>query len=368
MDYFNFYENSVFDLNSCDHIIGIILSFLTYDELVTMDLDLQSLYRHYTKTRVNQIRSQCLLWRHATILMKKTRNLTISLYEDSPIAPEKLCTVIQANIKFDNITALNLNISYRFNDFNCPLAMYGYDFTYLTKLRHLSITNALLEFIQVKPQTLNSLILNNIYLERNTTSFRDAFNNLMRNAINLRYLHLDKFPENFITKAIHLEYIAILPTAMDVHALAEFLFAHRFSLKIIRLNVYGLKLINLLRFFKYDQKYVFPNVHNLIFHFNDLFYMPISEGIFKLPICKKVFPNLNSITFAINNDEQLQTCISFCIYRNLKDIILRPTIGYDHKLPHIDTEVFTQKLQEFNNYFMGTHTLSFIQRDIAITH
>lgn len=370
MDYFNCNEEVIFDLRCFEIIIGNILSFLPYDELVAIDLYLQRMYSKYTEMRIEQIKQQCLLWRYTLIHLRNARNVTLVLHEESTIEPATICPVIHNYVNFGNITALNLNIHFNFSNFHCPLAMYDYDFTYLTNLKHLYIANALLEFINVNPRTLVSLRLNEVYVERNVTSFRNAFNRLLENAINLRYLNIDQFPEDFKTRAMNLEYITLAPNNMDLHSLAEFLYAHRFSLQIIRLQQYRIRLVKFLRFLRLHSRFVFPDVHTLIFHFDDLSRLRRELGINKLPLCKMVFPNLKSLVFAISSAEQLQNYISFCTYPGIKDITLRPdsSMSMTNSAPFINTEDFYAQLNALNEHYRGQHSFSFAPRDITSTY
>lgn len=243
----------------------------------------------------------------------------------------------------------------------CPLAHHEYDFTHIINLKNLSIDGGLIEFINVNSVTLRTLKLKNLHIGRNKVSYRNGFNRMLSEAENLECLELDDCPEDFIVTVSNLHHISLNPTNTDNHTIAELLSAFEYSLRTIHLNMYGGGLTSLLTYMKFNNL-VFEKVNTLIFHLDTIDSPPQKEDRHTLPLSSLVFPNLKRIIFGITETEQLKRYHKYCIYKGIKNVILKP---YSPILPNVNTEDFKNVLNELNVKYRGHHVFTFINEDVS---
>lgn len=354
-------RNPRHDLSRMPQVLRRIFSFWTYNELLELDLTMQRAFKN-SKTINNENHPA---WVEINYHLTKTRNITLNLDEASPMEPARVYPMINRNVTFNNITTLHLNIVFNFDFWVCPIATFRYDFTHFAHLRHLSISNALLECIQVRPENLVSLRLLNIFVGRNTTSYPNAFNEILSNAINLEYLNLDDFPEHFHIGSDILHSLAISRTVAHKRSIAAMLSAHALSLRNIRLQLFGRKLTSFLSYLNANNISC-PGVTNLTLHLSDIEQL-LEDNVFRIPFINVVFPQLTSLTFAITDTQQLKKCINFCLFRGIYQVILKPDPGYSASIPLIYTAELERYIAHLNIQYSGFHKFTYINQNVTDT-
>ncbi len=345
----------------CTDIIMTIFSFLPFNSLLLLKKRFQIYYKHRLRER-----DQCPIYRIIVRCIKITRHLTFTLIEKCQPEPDMLYRNIEKTNILQNLISLNMNLVYHLK-LDCNISGFTFDFSSATQLKHLTIVGAMLDNIQLHTHNLVTLklsCLKNNYMRYDSGDDHlyniEAFNRLLENTPKLEKLYLDHVPYQFnMNKPISkiLQSISIGNNNGDLHGCYKLLQNNRETLRRLRLTLYGVDMIKLLERLKH-KNINFPIISSISFDIDALSELKEHPHIKRLPICKKVFPNLQYLTIGIQNDmNELKLSQNFLEYEGVHHIILRPTLNNLNRIQTKITDDFKRSLIDLST---GTHKYIFL--------